>query len=111
MTDSPNDVQARGQGPFPLVTLLLVSGAGLLYLAAQRDTGFLALLYSRTALADGEWWRQLTGHLVHFSWSHLPADIGGFLPWRVTIAQKTGGGNDAAGEAFPSGGETPSCRR
>jgi len=27
--------------------------------------------YDRTGLADGEWWRLLTGHLVHLGWGHL----------------------------------------
>ncbi len=30
-----------------------------------------ALRYARTAVADGELWRLVTGHLVHLGWSHL----------------------------------------
>lgn len=30
-----------------------------------------ALLYDRTAILRGEWWRLWTGHWVHFSFSHL----------------------------------------
>jgi rhomboid family GlyGly-CTERM serine protease len=75
---------------FPLLTLLVVSGVGLVFLAAQRDTSMLSLLYSRAALADGELWRLLTGHLMHFSWTHLAADIGGFLLLGVLIEREQG---------------------
>jgi rhomboid family GlyGly-CTERM serine protease len=37
------------------------------------------LLYDRTALADGEFWRVWTGHLVHFGWPHFAADTGLWL--------------------------------
>ncbi len=30
-------------------------------------------------LASGEWWRFLTGHLSHWSWSHLAWDVGVFF--------------------------------
>lgn len=29
-----------------------------------------ALRYGRLPIADGEWWRLVTGHLVHLGWSH-----------------------------------------
>lgn len=38
-----------------------------------------ALLYDRTALRAGAWWRIWTGHLVHFGWPHFIADAGLFL--------------------------------
>jgi rhomboid family GlyGly-CTERM serine protease len=38
-----------------------------------------ALIYDRGAIADGEWWRLWTGHLVHFGWPHFVADAGLFL--------------------------------
>ncbi len=34
------------------------------------------LIYDRTALAAGQWWRAWTGHLVHFGWPHLVVDAG-----------------------------------
>lgn len=37
------------------------------FIPASRD----ALLYDRTAILQGEWWRLWTGHWVHFSASHL----------------------------------------
>jgi rhomboid family GlyGly-CTERM serine protease len=38
-----------------------------------------SLLYERSAVADGQWWRLWTGHLVHFGWPHFVADTGLFL--------------------------------
>ena len=38
-----------------------------------------ALLYDRTAIAHGEWWRLWTGHWVHFGWPHFVVDAGLFL--------------------------------
>ena len=37
------------------------------------------LLYDRAAIADGQWWRVWSGHLVHFGWPHFVADVGLFL--------------------------------
>lgn len=51
--------------------------AAFLALAVQlRPEWRGALLYERAALADGEWWRVWTGHVVHFGWPHLAADAG-----------------------------------
>lgn len=36
------------------------------------------LQYDRLALARGEWWRLVTGHLVHLSAGHLAMNIAGF---------------------------------
>jgi rhomboid family GlyGly-CTERM serine protease len=38
-----------------------------------------ALIYDRGAIANGEWWRIWTGHLVHFGWPHFIADAGLFI--------------------------------
>lgn len=75
---------------FPLITLLLVSAAGLLFMLARGNTQWLSLLYSRPALADGEVWRLVTGHFMHFSWTHLAADIGGFLLLGVLVEKEQG---------------------
>lgn len=37
------------------------------------------LLYDRSAVVAGEWWRLWTGHLVHFGWPHFVADAGLFV--------------------------------
>jgi len=41
-----------------------------------------ALRYERVAIAAGEWWRLLSGHLVHLGWSHLGLNLAGLaLVW------------------------------
>lgn len=35
-----------------------------------------ALIYERSAVADGEIWRAWSGHAVHFGWPHFVADAG-----------------------------------
>jgi len=42
-------------------------------LAAEAfgETGRIALRYARSAIADGEAWRLVTGHIVHLGGSHL----------------------------------------
>jgi len=37
------------------------------------------LVYNRSELAHGEWWRIWTGQLVHFGWPHFIADAGLFV--------------------------------
>lgn len=38
-----------------------------------------ALWYDRAAVATGEWWRLLTGNLVHLGWAHLGLNVGALL--------------------------------
>lgn len=38
-----------------------------------------ALIFDRAAIAQGEWWRLWTGHLIHFGWPHFLIDTGLFL--------------------------------
>lgn len=41
-----------------------------------------ALRYERAAIAAGEWWRLLSGHLVHLGWPHLGLNLAGLaLVW------------------------------
>lgn len=43
-----------------------------------------ALRYERGAIGGGEWWRLLTGHLVHLGWSHLWLNLAGLaLVWML----------------------------
>lgn len=40
--------------------------------------------YERAALADGELWRLLTGHLVHLGWGHLALNLAGLgVLWAI----------------------------
>jgi rhomboid family GlyGly-CTERM serine protease len=47
--------------------LLLV----LVLLSLLGESGRVALRYEREAVLQGEYWRLLTGHLVHGTWLHL----------------------------------------
>ena len=38
-----------------------------------------ALRYDRAALAHGELWRALTGHIVHLGWMHLALNLAGLV--------------------------------
>jgi rhomboid family GlyGly-CTERM serine protease len=52
----------------------------LVTLVIQCRSGWRpSLLYDRAAIADGQWWRLWTGHLVHFGWPHWVADTGLFV--------------------------------
>jgi rhomboid family GlyGly-CTERM serine protease len=43
-----------------------------------------ALRFERAAVAGGQFWRLLTGHLVHLGWSHLLLNIAGLaLIWAL----------------------------
>jgi rhomboid family GlyGly-CTERM serine protease len=60
----------------PWIFLALATAALVIqFVPTWRDP----LLYDRTAIAHGEWWRIWTGHLVHFGWPHFVADAGLFL--------------------------------
>jgi rhomboid family GlyGly-CTERM serine protease len=61
----------------PWWTLGLVAGAILVWIAPGVAT---LLVYDRVAIADGQWWRLLTGHLVHFSGPHLVNNLAVLAP-------------------------------
>jgi rhomboid family GlyGly-CTERM serine protease len=63
--------------------------AGLAALAVQAGGGREMLIYDRSAIAGGEWWRLWTGHWVHFGWPHFLADTGLLLVlgWLVERTQ------------------------
>jgi len=52
---------------------LLPASLAAMALAAEAlgETGRLSFRYARSAIADGEAWRLVTGHLVHLGWSHF----------------------------------------
>lgn len=52
----------------PLLGLAILA---LVLLSLLGENGRLALRYEREAVLQGEYWRLLTGHLVHGSWLHL----------------------------------------
>ena len=58
----------RGRAGSWLLGLLFL---GLVLLSLLGESGRLALRYEREAILTGEYWRLITGHLVHGSTQHL----------------------------------------
>jgi rhomboid family GlyGly-CTERM serine protease len=67
------------------VVLLVIQGGGA--------TAQLALRYDRDALAAGQWWRLLTGHLIHLGFEHAVLDVAGLaLMWALFARDYTARG-------------------
>jgi len=59
-----------------------ILGGICLFTALAGDAGRQWLRWDRSAIADGEIWRLVTGHLVHMNWSHFWLNaIGLMLVW------------------------------
>lgn len=58
---------------------LLISVALILALNATADWGREALCYQRQGLLHDQWWRLLSGHLVHLDWRHALLNCGGLV--------------------------------
>lgn len=78
----------HGSPALPWRTLLLAGLALALYLLAGPAPG--ALVYDRAAIAQGEWWRLLSGHWVHADGSHAGWDILGLLCLGLLFEPKLG---------------------
>src|ERR1700761_4379447 len=64
--------------------LLLGVCVGLLVIQSGGATAQLALRYDRDALAAGQWWRLLTGHVIHLGFEHAVLDVAGLaLMWAL----------------------------
>lgn len=66
----------------PLDKNLILPAALALLLAAVSlggERGVLWLRYDRLLIADGEWWRLITSHLVHTGTGHLLLNLAGLL--------------------------------
>ena len=50
-----------------------------LAIAATGDAGRELLRYDRHAIADGQLWRLISGHLAHLGWSHFALNAAGML--------------------------------
>lgn len=61
---------------FPRQTLLLAGGAAVVFFWPVLSG---LLIYDRTAIADGEWWRLLSGNLVHYSALHFVYNVAAVL--------------------------------
>jgi rhomboid family GlyGly-CTERM serine protease len=60
--------------------------AVLVALESLGDEGRLALRYERELIAQGQWWRLVTGHIVHLGWTHLALNVMGLaLMWALFL--------------------------
>jgi len=57
----------------------LVVALVCVFAAAFGDDAREFLRYDRAAIADGEYWRLLSGHFVHLGYSHLALNLVGLL--------------------------------
>ena len=57
--------------------LLMIACAFSFQLSGK--SGFDYLCYNREQIFSGQWWRLLTGHLLHISWTHLLMNIAGLV--------------------------------
>jgi len=57
------------------LSIVLISTA----LALGGQTVTEALRYQRGAILDGQWWRLISGNLVHLGWSHLLLNLAGLI--------------------------------
>lgn len=65
--NAPRNLHRLLQWSAPIV--LLAAAAALQWAGLQR-----ALRYDRALIQAGQWWRLLTGNLVHLGWNHLLLD-------------------------------------
>jgi rhomboid family GlyGly-CTERM serine protease len=70
----------------PVVPVLAASLTALALLL-QTSPGAWAL--SRAAILDGEYYRMVTGHLVHFNRAHVLGDVLAFAVWAAIIEQRS----------------------
>ncbi|MEC7804297.1 MAG: rhombosortase, partial [Pseudomonadota bacterium] len=66
------------------VNLLPAVGVSIIVAAIQLFPQSLQHIvrYDRAAIAEGEFWRIITGHLAHLGWNHLVMNVAGL--WLVT---------------------------
>lgn len=72
-----------GIRPVPWTSIILASIVVTSVLAQASPAALGALEYDREAVGNGQWWRLMTGHLVHYNWLQVVANVGVFaaLSW------------------------------
>ena len=88
MTPAADTTRDQGGLRLPWFTLLLAGAAVLITLIAGPAPA--GLLFDRAALADGEVWRLLTGHLVHSDPVHLAWNLAALVPLGALLELSAG---------------------
>lgn len=84
-------VRERGVGAglkFPCTTAFVIAAAVMVHLIPGAVN---TLQYDRAAIAGGEVWRWLTGHLTHFGSNHLWWDLAVFAALGVVVERQAPG--------------------
>lgn len=99
---SSRDKSAHGRLPLPWATI----GFALLCLGLYVVFGGMPemLVYGRSEIQDGEWWRLVTGHLVHLDLRHLAYNIGALLALGILYETASFGGSGRILALFGFGG-------
>lgn len=67
----------------PMVLIVLASVIAIVMSSTSYNISN-TLRYENTLLASGEYWRLITGHFVHLSWTHLGLNIAGtVIVWEL----------------------------
>jgi rhomboid family GlyGly-CTERM serine protease len=80
----------RTSAPLPWFTLLLVGSMLAIFLLNGPHGELSAWAYQRSAIVDGELWRLLTGHLVHYSARHLVFNLLAFAVLAILTENQLG---------------------
>lgn len=75
------------KSPLPILTLSIVIGTIITYLSPALTS---ILVYDRTAISNREFWRLLSGHMVHFNANHLVYNLTAFVLTGWIIENKIG---------------------
>ncbi len=71
------------RGSWSSATVLLLAMIAVSALAQSWPDALAWMQFDRAAIRGGQWYRLLTGNLVHYDWVHLAANLGAFafLGW------------------------------
>lgn len=69
----------------PVATFTVAALAWIVYAWPQLAK---PMLFDREAIFQGEWWRLLSGHLVHFSAAHLSLDLLALLAFGILLERR-----------------------
>jgi rhomboid family GlyGly-CTERM serine protease len=70
-----------------LRAFLVLAAAGIVFQLSSDESNFW-LVYDREAVLAGQWWRLLTGNLVHLSFSHLWLNLAALLAIIAVLPDK-----------------------
>jgi len=76
MTSPARKYDSHSQTLLSMWPLLLI-GLVVIVVGITGDSGRLALRYDRLAVESGQWWRLLSGHIVHLGWQHALLNLAG----------------------------------